>query len=96
MRALLDVLLFALSLYKDVIIVMAIMSWLLAFDVINVRNPLARSIWDFLNSLTEPALRHIRRYIPSTGGVDLSPIGLYLAIMLLENVILRYIYPNVF
>ena len=56
MRALLDLLFVVLQLYTYVIIAVAIMSWLLAFDVINFRNEIVRSIWNFLNAVTEPAL----------------------------------------
>jgi YggT family protein len=96
MRALLDVVLLVLRLYNYVIIAMAIMSWLLAFDVINFRNELVRSIWNFLNGITEPLLRPIRRMLPNLGGIDISPIILLLILFLLEDIIQRYIYPNVF
>jgi YggT family protein len=96
MRALLDVIFLVLRLYSYVIIAMAILSWLLAFDVINFRNELVRSIWNFLNSVTEPLLRPIRRLLPNLGGVDVSPIILLLLIFLVEDIIQRYVYPYVF
>ena len=96
MRALLDVIFPILTLYSYIIIATAIMSWLLAFDVINFRNQLVRSIWNFLNAVTEPALRPIRRILPNLGGVDISPIILLLLIMFTERVIQLYIYPYVF
>ncbi len=96
MRALLDVLFLVLRLYSYIIIAMAILSWLLAFDVVNFRNQLVRSIWNFLNSVTEPVLRPIRRILPNLGGVDISPIVLLLLLFLIEDIIQRYIYPNVF
>jgi YggT family protein len=96
MRALLDVVLLVLRLYNYIIIAMAIMSWLLAFDVINFRNELVRSVWNFLNGITEPLLRPIRRMLPNLGGIDISPIILLLILFLLEDIIQRYIYPNVF
>jgi YggT family protein len=96
MRALLDVVFLVLRLYSYIIIAMAILSWLLAFDVINFRNQLVRSIWNFLNAVTEPALRPIRRILPNLGGVDISPIILLLLLFLVEDIIQRYVYPNVF
>ena len=96
MRALLDIIFPILTLYSYIIIATAIMSWLLAFDVINFRNQLVRSIWNFLNAVTEPALRPIRRILPNLGGVDISPIILLLLIMFIERVIQLYIYPYVF
>jgi YggT family protein len=96
MRALLDVVLLVLQLYNYVIIAMAILSWLLAFDVVNFRNDLVRSVWNFLNGVTEPLLRPIRSLLPNLGGVDVSPIILLLILFLIEDVIQRYIYPYVF
>lgn len=96
MRALLDVVFLVLRLYSYVIIATAVMSWLLAFDVINFRNQLVRSVWNFLNGLTEPLLRPIRRVLPNLGGIDVSPIILLLLLFLIEDIIQRYIYPNVF
>jgi YggT family protein len=96
MRAILDVILFALNLYWYVIILVAIMSWLIAFNVINIYNDVVRSIWNGLNAVTEPLLRPIRNMLPNMGGVDISPIILLLLIFLIEDIITRYIYPNVF
>ncbi len=96
MRAVLDVILLVLQLYTYVIIIVAIMSWLIAFNVINVYNNVVRAIWDALNALTEPLLRPIRNMLPSFSGLDLSPIVLLLLIFLLQDVIAKYIYPNVF
>lgn len=96
MRAVLDVVLLVLHLYSYLIIATAILSWLLAFDVINFRNELVRSVWNFLNALTEPLLRPIRGILPNLGGIDVSPIILLLLIFLAEDVIQRYVYPYVF
>jgi len=96
MRAVLEIVLEALELYKMVIIASAVMSWLVAFNVVNVRNDVVRSIWNLLNALTEPALRPIRRYMPNTGGVDISPVILFLLIQLVELIIKDYVYPYVF
>jgi YggT family protein len=96
MRAILNVLILALDLYKLVIIVAAVMSWLIAFNVVNVRNEVVRTIWSSLVALTEPVLRPIRRILPNTGGLDISPIVLFLIILLVEQIITLYIYPYVF
>ncbi|MBD8892062.1 YggT family protein [Roseibium litorale] len=96
MRAILDVVLLVLQLYTYVIIASAIFSWLYAFNIINSSNQLVYSIGQMLYNLTEPALRPIRRVMPNLGGIDLSPIALLLLIFLIQNVIIRYVYPNVF
>ncbi len=96
MRALLDVILLVLHLYSYVIIIVAILSWLIAFNVINIYNDVVRSIWSALNAITEPVLRPIRRMLPTLGGIDISPVILLLLIFLLEDIIQRYVYPYVF
>ena len=96
MRAILNIILIALDLYKYVIIAAAVMSWLIAFNVVNIRNDVVRSIWNTLVALTEPLLRRIRRWLPNTGGIDISPIVLFLLILLVEQIIMLYIYPYVF
>jgi YggT family protein len=96
MRAILDVLLLILQIYTYVIIIVAIMSWLIAFNVINVYNDFVRSIWNALNAVTEPLLKPIRRVLPAMGGLDISPVILLLLIFLVQDLIERYVYPNVF
>ncbi len=96
MRALLDVLLLALDIYTWIIILSAIFSWLYAFGVVNPRNQVVSTIGRMLYQLTEPALRPIRRFVPTFGGLDVSPIILLLLIFLVERVIMYYIYPYVF
>src|SRR5215204_2321789 len=87
MRALLDVILLALQFYTWLIIAAAILSWLVAFRVVNARNDVVRAIWDFLYRVTEPALRPIRRILPNLGGIDVSPIILILLLYFLRNLI---------
>ena len=94
MRAILDVILLILNLYTWIIIISAVLSWLVAFKVINIDNNFVRSIWSGLNALTEPLLRPIRRRLPQMGAIDISPIVLLLAIFFLERVIVYYIYPT--
>ncbi len=96
MRAILDVLLVVLQLYTYLIIAAVILSWLVAFNVVNRYNDVVRSIWNLVSALTEPLLRPIRRTVPNLGGIDISPVILLLLIFLLERIIEEYIYPNVF
>jgi YggT family protein len=96
MRAVLDIIMLALDLYTWVIIAGAILSWLIAFGVVNIRNDFVRSVWNLFLALTEPFLRPIRNFLPNTGGIDISPIILLLAVMLLQRVIMYYVYPFVF
>jgi YggT family protein len=77
-----------IDLYKFIIIAGAVMSWLIAFDVVNRHHPLTRSIWQALNALTEPLLRPIRRWMPDLGGIDVSPLFLLLACILVQWVVI--------
>ena len=96
MRAILDVLLIVMQLYMYVVVAAIVFSWLVSFNVVNMRNQAVSAIGDVLYRLTEPVLGPIRRRMPHTGGIDLSPIVLFLGLLLLERVIIYYIYPNVF
>ncbi len=96
MRALLNVILLALQLYTYLIIASAILSWLVAFNVVNTRNDFVRSIWNFLDAVTEPVLRPIRNILPNLGGVDISPIILILLIIFIQNLIVDYLMPIAF
>jgi YggT family protein len=96
MRALLDVVLLVLQIYVWILIFAAILSWLIAFGVVNTRNQAVAMIGEFLFRITEPALRPIRNILPSLGGIDISPVILILIIYFIQEVIVRYIYPYVF
>ncbi|SHG33267.1 YggT family protein [Kaistia soli DSM 19436] len=96
MRAILDVVMIALNLYWYVIIASAIFSWLFAFGVVNPRNQVVSAIGSFLYQATEPVLRPIRRVVPTLGAIDISPVVLLLGIILIQQVIILYVYPNVF
>jgi len=73
-----------LWLYTTVVIAAVIASWLVAFGVLNMSNPLARQLVQILDGLTEPLFRRVRRVIPPIGGLDLSPIIVLIAIELLR------------
>ncbi|MFG1420213.1 YggT family protein [Roseixanthobacter liquoris] len=96
MRAILDVILLVLQLYTWVLIIAAVLSWLLAFNVVNAYNPVVRNIGEFIYRITEPLLAPLRSILPSLGGLDLSPMVLILIIIFIERVIGLYIYPYVF
>lgn len=96
MRAILDIILLVLQLYWWIVIAMIIMSWLISFNVINTRNQFVAAVWRILNQLTDPVLQPIRRVMPNFGGLDISPIILFLIIFFIERIILYYVYPNVF
>ena len=78
-----------LGLYVWVVIVSVVMSWLIAFNVINTRNRFVYLVMDAVWRLTEPVLARIRRFIPNFGGIDISPIILLLGIFFIRNVLAR-------
>jgi YggT family protein len=78
--------------YIWVLIASAILSWLVAFDVINRRNPFVTKLGLFLFRLTEPLLRPIRRVLPLIAGVDLSPLVLILLLMFVRNLLFEYVF----
>ena len=94
MRAILlfiDQVLIQLLIY--IIIASVIMSWLIAFNVINPYNQFVRTLWNAFNAITEPLLRPIRRRMPDLGGVDISPMVLILGLILVRYVINYSILP---
>ena len=95
MRSVLYIILLILDLYIWLLIAAAVLSWLIAFNVVNTRNPFVHSVGEFLYRITEPALRPIRNLMPNLGGIDISPVILILIIFLIERIIIYYIYPNV-
>jgi YggT family protein len=88
MHALIGFIAMVISLYIWVIIIGAILSWLIAFDVVNRRNRAVYTIADSLYRLTEPALRPIRKVLPDLGGLDISPVILILGLIFLRDVVL--------
>ncbi len=76
------------DLYIWVIIASAVLSWLIAFGVVNTSNRFVYTLGDMLHRLTEPALRHLRQIVPNLGGIDISPVILILGLIFIKNVLL--------
>jgi len=76
-----------IQLYIYVLIANAVLSWLIAFNVVNPHNNVVRSIGEALYRLTEPALRPIRSFMPNLGGLDISPVILIIALVFLQLLI---------
>ena len=95
MRSILTIILLILDIYIWLLIAAAVLSWLIAFNVVNTRNQFVAMVVDFLYRITEPVLRPIRNMMPSLGGIDISPVIVILIIILIKDVIVRYIYPAV-
>ncbi len=87
-----QLLIFILDVYFYIIIASVIISWLIAFEVLNVKNPQAQNLIKLLNKLTEPVYKPLRKFIPPIGGIDITPIIVIFAIFLLQNLIVRLMY----
>jgi YggT family protein len=83
-----------IDIYTWIVIAGAIMSWLVAFGVVNVRNQFIRIVVDLLFRLTEPVLRPIRRILPNLGGVDISPVVLLLGLFFVRSLLWEYVWPS--
>jgi YggT family protein len=82
-----------IDIYTWIVIAGAIMSWLVAFGVVNVNNKVIRVVVDLLYRLTEPVLRPIRSILPNLGGVDISPVILLLGLFFIRSLLWEYVWP---
>ena len=85
-----------LKLYSYVVIANVIVSWLIAFNILNTSNRFVYSVLDVSHKLTDPPLNFIRRYLPNLGSIDISPIILILALMFLRNLVFELLAPTMF
>lgn len=76
-----------IDIYIWILIASAVLSWLIAFNVVNTRNPIVNNIGEFLYRVTEPALRPIRNLMPNLGGIDVSPVILIIGLLFLKQFI---------
>ena len=85
-----------ITIYLWIIIINAILSWLVSFNVLNTQNKFVFSVLDVTYKLTDPALNKIRRFIPTFGSIDISPVILILFLMFLRNLIFEAFAPGLF
>ena len=85
-----------ITIYLWILIINAILSWLVAFNVLNTQNKFVFSVLDVTYKLTDPALNKIRRFIPTFGSIDISPVILILFLMFLRNLIFEAFAPGLF
>ena len=85
-----------ITIYLWIIIINAILSWLVAFNILNTQNRFVFSVLDATYKLTDPALNKIRRFIPTFGSIDISPVILILLLMFLRNLIFEVFAPSLF
>ena len=85
-----------ITIYLWIIIINALLSWLVAFNILNTQNRFVYSVLEVTYKLTDPALNRIRRFLPTFGSIDISPIILILALMFLRNIIFEIFAPGLF
>jgi len=85
-----------ITIYIWIVIINAILSWLVAFNILNTQNRFVFSVLDTTYKLTDPALNKIRRFLPTFGSVDLSPIVLILFLMFIRNLVFEIFAPSLF
>ena len=85
-----------ITIYLWIIIVNALLSWLVAFNILNTQNRFVFSVLDTTYKLTDPALNKIRRFIPTFGSIDISPVILILFLMFLRNIVFEIFAPGLF
>jgi len=85
-----------IAIYIWIVIINAILSWLVAFNILNTQNRFVFSVLDTTYKLTDPALNKIRRFLPTFGSIDLSPVVLILFLMFIRNLVFEIFAPNLF
>ncbi len=92
MGAIGEILILLLNVAFFIMIVHIVFSWLITFQVLNMRQPLVANIWDGLNRLLEPVYRPIRNFLPNTGGLDLAPLVAFLIVIILRDILVPRIF----
>ena len=85
-----------IGLYIWILIINAIISWLVAFNILNTSNRFVYSLLDVSYKLTDPPLNFIRKYLPNLGSIDISPVVLILSLMFLRNLVFELFAPGLF
>ena len=85
-----------ITIYIWIVIINAVLSWLVAFNILNTQNRFVFSVLDVTYKLTDPALNKIRRFLPTFGSVDLSPVVLILFLKFIRNLVFEIFAPNLF
>ena len=92
MGSLREILLLILNIAYWIVLVHVVMSWLINFQVLNLRQPLVSQVWYGLSNTLEPVYRRIRKMIPISGGIDFAPLVVFFGIIALEIVVSRNLY----
>ena len=85
-----------ITIYIWIVIINAVLSWLVAFNILNTQNRFVFSVLDTTHKLTDPALNKIRQFLPTFGSIDLSPVVLILFLMFIRNLVFEIFAPSLF
>ena len=96
MKSVLILIASVVSIYIWILIINALFSWLVTFNVLNTSNRLVYSLLNISYKMTDPLLRPIRNFLPNLGGIDISPIILILILMFLRNLVFEFFAPSMF
>lgn len=91
-----QLLIFLIEIYTFIIIASVIVSWLIAFNVISLQNPTTVRLLNFLGRLTNPVMKPVQKYVPSIGGIDISPIIVIFGLMILQNLVARIFFVGLY
>jgi YggT family protein len=92
MNPFLELLLSVMDIYKFILIVWIVLSWLISFNIVNRYQPFVSRLYQFLEQLTDPVLRYLRQYIPLIGSVDITPVILFIALNFVKNLLIYYVF----
>ena len=90
MNSLLGLIIQIIDLYKLVLLIYIIVTWLISFNIINTSNRFIYSVMEILYRLSEPSLRLVRKYVPTFGNIDISPIIVYLLLWFIQSLLIEY------
>ena len=90
MNSLLGLLIQIIGLYKLVLVIYIIVTWLIAFNIINTSNRFVYSVMEILYRLSEPSLRIVKRFVPTLGNIDISPIIVFILLWFIQNLLIEY------
>jgi len=92
MTSLMQIILMLIHVAKWIVLAHVIMSWLINFNVLNLRQPLVYQLWNGLNRVLDPIYNRVRRFLPAMSGIDFAPLAVLLAILALEILVTNNLY----
>ena len=92
MNPFLELFLNVIDIYKFILIIWIVLSWLISFNIVNRYQPFVSRLYQFLEQLTDPVLKHIRKYVPLIGSVDVTPVILFIVLNFVKNLLIYYVF----